>query len=144
MCLNKSDFADIEIEFIKYLIEKKVNINHFYPLYKPVVCSSISSNSFVIDPEGYLYKCWNVVCNKSFSIGNLKDGIKFKQKEFLEWANWELPDRCLKCEIMPICQSSCPYNTFYNNECSTIKYNIINLLKLFKDYHQFKDISGRR
>lgn len=144
MCLNKNDFADIEIEFIKYLIEKKVNINHFYPLYKPVVCSSISSNSFVIDPEGYLYKCWNVVCNKSFSIGNLKDGIKFKQKEFLEWANWELPDRCLKCEIMPICQSSCPYNTFYNNECSTIKYNIINLLKLFKDYHQFKDISGRR
>ncbi|MEG6566241.1 hypothetical protein V6B95_04615 [Thermoanaerobacterium saccharolyticum] len=87
MCLNKNDFADIEIEFIKYLIDKKANIDHFYPLYKPVVCSSISSNSFVIDPEGYLYKCWNVVCNKSFSIGNLKDGIKFKQKEFLEWVH---------------------------------------------------------
>jgi uncharacterized protein len=139
MCLSKSDFADIEIKFLKYLLEKKIDIGNFYPFSRLVVCGAVSSSSFVIDPEGYLYKCWDFIGNKKYSIGSLKSGINTKNKEFLKWVNWEIPNKCTNCNLLPICQSGCASETFYNDECTTRKYNIMQILQLFKKY---RDLSA--
>lgn len=134
-CLAIKNFAQIEIELLKYLIDKGVNLNVLVPKLKYVPCLSPAINSFVVGSDGYLYKCWNRIESK-FAIGDLWSGPYYKDEKFLKWVNWEYPSRCINCNILPICQSGCPNETFYPDfECLQFKYNLIDRLGLLLENH---------
>ena len=84
--MERPQYAKEEIAFYKEGIKR----GFMYQGVKPSnygVCGAISLNSFVIGPDGALYKCWNDIGYSERSIGNLEKGIKLTNK-FVEWLSW--------------------------------------------------------
>ena len=76
-CYNNIEFSS---KLLKYYdaIEKYGfdEYNEFpYPDAKLNYCCAEVANSFVVDFEGYFYKCWNEVGNISRAIGNLNECV---------------------------------------------------------------------
>jgi len=78
------------------------------------MCMFISPNSFVVDAEGWIYKCIGFVPDSEFRIGHVKKesfndtlvkhtilGTKITQESF-----------CNKCAFKPLCSGGCRYLTY--------------------------------
>ena len=89
-------------------------------------CSADTSNSYVIDPEGFIYKCWQNIGNKEMSVDNLSDNSDDKNTQlFYNYMcyNATEDDNCKKCKMLPICMGGCPYNRIIGAErCTPLKY----------------------
>lgn len=133
-CLNVKEYADETIEYQKLLLENGFSAAS-YPLYPGIkgnYCCADNNNSFVVDPSGNLYKCWNDVGIESRSVANIleKDTVTDTQKmilaDYLLWSPFKFT-KCLKCKLLPICMGGCPYNGLRNMsepECEKWKYNL--------------------
>ncbi len=131
-CYNNGEFA---MELLKYyeLLWKYgfADANPFpYPEAKINYCCAELTNSFVVDHEGYLYKCWNEVGNIESAVGNLNDGIydvSDNRNGFWILRNPILKEKCSKCNLLPVCMGGCPHNDVVlknDNACDLIKYNV--------------------
>lgn len=144
-CYDNVEFALNILQY--YNIVKKYGFAEFnefpYPSAKLNYCCAEVANSFVVDFEGYFYKCWNEVGNIERSIGCLNE-------ENLDLANykeavWLLRNpfddfKCRDCKILPICMGGCPYNVCVkkeSNSCDLFKYNIKDIMLSY--YNQYKD-----
>ena len=99
------------------------------------VCGAISLNSFVIGPDGALYKCWNDIGYSERSIGNLEKGIKLTNK-FVEWLSYDVvkDQECKDCSFFPVCYGGCA--AYKNKICSSVKWNAEEMLELMKEMAQ--------
>lgn len=108
------------------------------------VCGAISENALVIEPDGTLQKCWNVVGEQNERVGN----ILYPDKEYSnnsveminlsKWYSWSGYENveCKSCKALPLCMGGCPYYTINQNEkfeseeykCSSRKYNMEDVL----------------
>lgn len=99
--------------------------------------------SISFDPEGYAYKCWEVIGNKKYAIGKLdnKGRIKDVNENILNrhlYAADPLEDpTCSACRYLPICNGGCPIqrieNVFEgkkNNCCTFYKGRMEEFLKI--------------
>lgn len=85
-------------------------------LYNPNIteCAIRNINSIVIDPEGYVYKCWEKVGEKAFRYGFIdrQGDIQILKKDVLAQALYEadpLTDKhCEQCSYLPLCFGGCP------------------------------------
>ena len=70
-------------------------------------CSN--NNSFVIDPEGFLYKCWADVGKRKRSIGNLTEGITNYDivSQYIIGSDKFSDQKCIKCHYLPVCNGGC-------------------------------------
>lgn len=98
-------------------------------------CDADSNNSFVIDNDGYLYKCWHHIGEKRYSIAQLGDDLEeINRSCFYEFMTYDATEdyQCKNCVYLPICMGGCPYNRINQNErCTRYKYvleRIINKL----------------
>lgn len=131
-CYDNAQFS-AEVRAYQKLIDK-YGFREYNPIDYPdprlCYCCADFLNSFVIDPEGYLYKCWNLVgskehsvgniCNKMFNIHNSKNGIWMENEPVYD-------KKCIDCKLLPICMGGCPYNKIVlkkENNCDLIKYNL--------------------
>ena len=77
----------------------------------------LSKGSYVIDPEGNLYKCIALAGEESTKVGMLSPGgeITYNWDKLLPWLVWEPFDdpRCLSCPVLPLCFGGCLANRFY-------------------------------
>lgn len=89
-------------------------------------CAALRSNSFCIDPYGYLYKCQHYLTDKKSNVGNVFDGVIYN-KEFCRWCSAKMPSKCNKCKYLPICQGGCKQ---MGNPCTIIKYIMPALLEM--------------
>lgn len=114
ICLNIYDFINFNKEFKSYT-ESKGFINTYskgkFPLRLNCYCSAERANSFVIGPDGELYKCWNDIGNSQKSVGNIGNGVS-KNYTYLEYVMSDPTNdkKCRVCEYLPICFSGCPFN----------------------------------
>lgn len=116
------EFADEFVKFKEHLIE-----NGFYhavekmmPEYKVNSCTMDAPKAYVIDPEGYVYKCISKVGQKDCSIGNIKEG--FDEKAHLNVDAFE-SEMCVKCKYFPICKGGCLLNNQHEHkECNIWKF----------------------
>lgn len=137
-CLSVSEYSDVLLDY-----QRSLNKNGFvaddypmYPMPKSNYCCADTMNSFVIDPQGYLYKCWNDIGNKKKSVGNiLCKETDYQQRDNLEkyilWTPFDF-EECVSCKMLPICMGGCPYNGLYNlgkPECEKWKYSMDKVLK---------------
>lgn len=83
-------------------------------------CAIRGSVAISFDPEGYAYKCWEVIGNKKYAIGKLnKDGkLEDINSVILNrhlYAADPLEDPvCSKCRYLPICNGGCPIQRIEN------------------------------
>ena len=108
-------------------------------------CSARHITSFVIGPEGELYKCWNDIGIKEKTIGTVKE-VSLSHELLLKYLleNDPLSDcNCENCSCFPICEGGCPYKRIYQKDgqesfCKAKREGIINKLKRHIDY-KYKD-----
>lgn len=83
-------------------------------------CAMRNELTVAIDPEGYIYKCWEVIGNTDYAIGKLnQDGnvddfniVNFNRQTF---GADPLEDfQCSKCKYLPICNGGCPIQRIQN------------------------------
>ncbi|OPA74074.1 radical SAM/SPASM domain-containing protein [Paenibacillus selenitireducens] len=136
-CMLTEQFAKWESELIDYADSLGFNMGKLYPTnLGGSVCTAVTNNTFVIDSEGDLYKCWNEVGKANLKVGTLVDGIINKER-YVKWVEWDFPDKCLNCSIFPLCKGRCPEMSLEGEsfECNQLKYNIIDRLIRYFNIH---------
>jgi len=141
-CYKNSEYADIYLNTYKY-IQKYGFLENSplkYPEAKYNFCCTDYANSFVLDFEGNLYKCWNSIGNKKESIGNIEN-MDITNHRHGQWLLWDplKHTKCKECDILPLCMGGCPYYPILDKTepiCDAYKYN----LKDFLLYHYEKTI----
>lgn len=106
-------------------------------------CAIRNKMSMSFDPEGYAYKCWEVIGNKEYAIGRINvDGKLGNINEVvlnrhLYGADPIEDPTCSECRYLPICNGGCPIQRIENlfeggkNYCCTFwKGNLEKLLKV--------------
>ena len=103
-------------------------------------CGADVYSAFVVDANGYLYKCWHDVGDAMRSIGHVEniDAALLSDKA----SKWIFSDalqndECRKCKVLPLCMGGCPSMNFYNSReftCQEAKYNISEVL--VKNYYK--------
>jgi len=75
------------------------------------LCTANGHYSYVVGPEGDLYKCWNDVGIPKMKIGNIGDddfiSNPILQAEYYTGIDPYNDAECLKCSILPICGGGC-------------------------------------
>ena len=96
-------------------------------------CAIRNVLSISFDPEGYAYKCWEVIGNKEYSIGKLNEAGQLTEinekvlNRHLYGADPIDDPVCSKCKFLPICHGGCPIQRIENkfedgNNCSCTYY----------------------
>lgn len=83
-------------------------------------CAIRNDMAISFDPEGYAYKCWEVIGNKEYAIGRLNDsGVLTEINELV--LNRQLfgadpidDPKCNQCNYLPICNGGCPIQRIQN------------------------------
>ncbi|AEX86049.1 radical SAM additional 4Fe4S-binding domain protein [Marinitoga piezophila KA3] len=137
-CIDIKNRSEYMIERVKEAYEEGINIIKYpTPMYSQ--CGAVKPNSFVIDPEGYMYKCWHEVGIKALAIGNIKGNEKNKNFDrYLKWNTFNPLNykECKNCKFLPLCMGGCPdktlfkYNGIQEEGCTMYKYNLEEMLKM--------------
>lgn len=134
-CMDTEEYAAQDSKYQKILHERGYQISGRYPFYPSIkanYCCADHVSAYVIDPEGYMYKCWNDVGNQKRAVGNvctIKDKMDDKMfamnLEYIMWGPFE-HEKCRECDILPICMGGCPYKGITGNEpsCEKWVYNL--------------------
>ncbi|MBI9066192.1 MAG: SPASM domain-containing protein [Salinivirgaceae bacterium] len=112
-----------------------------YPILKINDCTARSLNSFVISPSGDFFKCWEDIHNKDLAIFNIHRSNKIRNNllnKYLFSADVLTDEKCIKCNILPICGGGCPVsrikslnNADYDHDCDVYKNNIEEFLTYY-------------
>ncbi len=134
-CFDTKEYANMDVKLQSMLNLKKFELSSYpyYPSAKANYCCADSISSFVIDPKGNMYKCWNDVGNASRKIGNvLGKGEYFNllHTQYMFWSPFEF-EECKKCNVLPICMGGCPYEGLKQGkpDCEKWRYNLMDVLK---------------
>lgn len=88
-------------------------------------CSAEHENSFVIGPEGDIFKCLNDICDKEFAVGHVcADVVKNETwKKYVE-RNLSEETECRDCPYLPMCYGGCvyEYKKHGSHACKPVKY----------------------
>lgn len=106
-------------------------------------CAIRNSLAISFDPEGYAYKCWEVIGNREYAVGKLNnDGVLQVINDVVlnrqMYGADPLEDPvCSGCKYLPICHGGCPVqrieNTFenkHNHCCTHYKGHLEDFLKI--------------
>lgn len=118
------------------------NFDMSRPSIRLISCDAMAGKSFAIDPEGYLYKCTHHLAKKAYSVGSVFSGILNNKTAFNFVCN-NLPIKCKKCKLLPICAGGCILNRLEKNHmqvnCQAKKNEIMDQVK---HYTQSKLMKG--
>ncbi len=71
----------------------------------PLVCMMEHQKNIVVNYNGDIYKCPNLIGRKEFCVGNIKTGISdYRSSHHLD--NWK-NEECLNCTYLPLCFGGC-------------------------------------
>lgn len=135
-CYSAADFSKVETDFYRILLQNGFAITHL-PRPMATACFAHQVYSFLIDPEGYIYKCYNFVGDSSMAMGNIKKDIDFNNPNFTGLFNFSpFQDKtCTECSVLPICMGGCPDRRrkgelVSGEACETWKHNLGPMLEI--------------
>lgn len=132
--LCNSDVAELYSNYIKQ------GIMVSYPNFSYMGCGANRLSSYVIGPQGELYKCWQDVGIPSKVIGNINSS-KFSNdsliNKYLLHGSHMLQPECLDCPLLPICDSNCA-NDRLDNANGTGNHELCSIYKE-QDYKILKE-----
>lgn len=106
---TEEEFSLIEVKLYKYLLKKKMinSLDILYPYSKSNYCGATESNSFIISNDGFLYKCWCDMEDKSKSIGTITSKQNnLHDNYFVAYSALE-DSECKNCTMLPLCWGGC-------------------------------------
>lgn len=81
-------------------------------------CGATSLHSFIIGPEGDLYKCWNDFGDKARCVGYInntdKKGNQLLLMRYLGMGTGFNDAACTNCAFLPVCDTGCPWERMAN------------------------------
>ena len=121
------------------------NIN-FVPRHCVGSCSATSENSYVIAPDGRLYKCWNDIGIIERSVGDVSVGINNNTlvAKYMIGSDKYSDSECTECSLFPICDGGCNRHRI-DNAIQSTKYPLCPFTKdgvadyLYEHYKSCKD-----
>lgn len=122
--------------YIDLYKEHNLPIN-FYPSYQIGGCTADGKNSFVIDPEGHLYKCWVDIGNKDRIVGSIfKSGLSNSRlvAQYALNADKYTDEKCKDCHLFPVCDGGCSYFRLIGKETAA-PYNVCPIEKKDIQYY---------
>lgn len=125
-CSNRlysmKEFGEEFVRFKDHLENKGFlhAIEKMQPEYKVNSCTLDAPDAYVIDPQGYVYKCISKVGQKEFSIGNVSDGFDNNAHRAVDPFSFKT---CSDCRYFPICKGGCLMNnSSQNRECNIWRF----------------------
>jgi uncharacterized protein len=108
-CYATADFSKIEIDYYRLMLEKGFRIDRL-PSPISVQCMAQVVNCYLIDSEGYLYRCYNHVGQHQRAVGTILDPIDYQHPNFTRLFRFDPfeDQQCRECELLPICMGGCP------------------------------------
>jgi len=112
-CLSSMEFNKYENEFIKLMVnygyEKEDILKHKLPKRINCVCGCDKFESYVINADGEMYKCWDDIGKSNSSIGNIKNNNIVLNKIYLDYIMFDPTTdlECIQCKYLPICMGGC-------------------------------------
>lgn len=126
-CLTMENYSKKHLEFLE---RNNIDIMDMYPHPMDNYCGADSTSTFVIGPEGNLYKCWSDIGIESRKVGNVLTGESGVIHNCLGMQyllyNPIHDSMCRDCEVLPLCKGGCPNKrlTGEGKRCSEHKYVI--------------------
>jgi len=135
-CFEAKAFSQTEITYYRLLLDRGFDI-HRLPQPITTFCFAQLMNSFLIDPDGDLYRCFNHAGDKTRSMGNVRQEIDYNRPAFSSLFDFDPFENsnCRRCEILPICMGGCPSRRADRQvpdeeACDSWKYNLKSMLEL--------------
>lgn len=140
-CFSIREFAEEQIKFIESNFEKGYNFAQV-PQRNLSMCGAVSSNGYVIDAKGDIYKCWDDVGNQEMRAGNILNSEPLENINLTKWLSYSISDdkECMECSFLPVCMGGCPnYRIKYGiKKCIPIKENVDEMIKLIYAHYNKK------
>lgn len=116
-CENENFFStEDHINFYKK-IWKSGFYDFGYPQLCAKGCSATKTCSYIIGPNGEIYKCWEHVGYKDKIVGSIYNNELSNQKlfnDFIFRGNCLNDYKCKSCRLLPICSGGCPKRRLEN------------------------------
>jgi len=133
-CRSAPRFTDEETDVIKDLAASGLELLNL-PRPKPVCCQAADPQSFIVDPEGNLYKCWNDVGLPDRRInGRLDDPFSLQMFKWMAWNPYR-QQHCRICSLLPWCLGGCLAQP-PDEDCGLWHYSRNDILKLLALEHE--------
>lgn len=81
--------------------------------FSPIFCSA-QAGSYILDPSGDIYSCWDECGHKDAVIGSYlhNDGIKwFQYRDQWQKCNISSSEKCIRCKYAFLCRGGCVSHT---------------------------------
>lgn len=109
--LNKEDIEYIYSIVSAGLVQKNIAHVEFlsHPRFLSVACDAQIKNYYVIDPEGFVFKCGSDATIRERSLFNINTRTEInpeREKLFLDFSA-RSDDRCKNCAQLPVCNGGC-------------------------------------
>lgn len=135
-CYDNKAFSQVEVLLHQIALDRNFSLEK---LPSPLIsyCCAQSMNSYIIDPQGELYKCFNDVGVTERSCGNLRSEVDPFHPNLFPFLNWNplKNESCRECEVLPLCMGGCPHRIIFReekseNNCDSWKYNLEDMLQI--------------
>lgn len=124
VCFENREFALLEESFFK---DNRKHLPSRYPKPRHNVCGADAANAVVIDAEGFIYKCWMDIGNRTLSVGNIKSGTWGNEALLYQYMLYEpvKDEACSRCKYLPVCLGGCPRERLQGKRgCTTLKETV--------------------
>jgi uncharacterized protein len=130
-CLNRTEDASFQMNTYR---NHGITDFDFYPNRRAIHCAATMKNSYVIGPEGEIYKCWMDVGKKEFVVGSIWGDVPWNARIIAKYMvtadNFNEPE-CRECFFLPVCGGGCPkirlesgFSLGTRDLCYTFKENL--------------------
>lgn len=140
-CLGNLESYEVIYELYKELANNGYRFSHLPFVYN--TCGAIMESSFVIDPEGYLYKCDEVVGLNEYAVGHVSKGVDIAKLSKWMYTNaWDSPQEfkeCFSCELLPYCFGGCVFPVVVNKgkpRCREFRGILPKIISLYVKYRR--------
>jgi len=139
-CFGAEEFSRLQVQLYRELLANGIYTVDYPQVSGGISCGAVSARSFVVSPNGLLFKCWEQVSSDpEDSIGSVFSAIPDEHQrknmdEFRSWDPFEF-EECRECVVLPICMGGCPLHSLKDGSgkrglCSPWKYNLPEMLEL--------------
>ena len=147
-CLN---FADASEFILKLAREKNIGTKDLFPKSNRLTsCGANLINSYVVNTNGDLYKCWEDIDKKKYCVGTIFEGFNDKNNNsyiyVMTSTGFEVK-KCKDCLFLYSCLGGCPRVRMnnasakkeINSVCSNIKKNPEEFLETYFEFKNNKE-----
>lgn len=142
IAMNSAEFCDYSYNLYELMLRKgfDVDISKAFPKRKAHFCCADQVNSFVVDPDGFLYKCYSDFEDSSSSLGSILD-FKLSKIDKSKHAKWLTrsafdSEECLDCKLLPLCMGGCPYISMKENKKNNCSFTEQYIQRIVKEYYK--------